>query len=102
MILSRRHQEGRVVEAGLRRIVRPGVGPVLDLDQRRGADAKPSQPRRSLQHTQAEQIAVEIREPVEVARNQPDRADMQRRAAGESGRGRGVGCVHGNLYRRLP
>ena len=41
MVLPRRHQEGGVIEAGRRRIVRLGVGPVLDFDQRHAAGAEP-------------------------------------------------------------
>ena len=66
----------------------------------------PPTPRRArraaLHHREPEQIAIVIRQAIEVARDQTNRADMQRRAAGKGGRGGGIGCVHVNLYWLLP
>ena len=45
-------------------------------------------------HGKPEQVAVIVGQQVEIARDQADRADMQRRAAGEGRRGRGIWCVH--------
>ena len=68
---------------------------MLDLDQRHAADAEASQRAAALEHREPEQIAVVVRQAIEIARDQADGADVERRAAGKGGRGGGIGCVHG-------
>src|SRR5262249_54547536 len=75
-------------------VVGLGVGPMLDVEDRDAAGAEPRSTVGALDHIEPEHVAVIARKLVEVARDQPDAADMQRRAARKGGYGGGIRCVH--------
>ena len=84
-----------MVEARRRRIVGLGVRPVLDFEQRHAAGAEPDEAVAALDDRKSEQALVVAGEKVEIAHDEPDRADMQRGAARKGRRRRWVRGVHG-------
>ncbi len=89
-----RHQECRVIEACLARVVRLGGRVMLQMHERHAAGAQPGSIRAAVQHCEPEHVMIEGDEPVEVPDLEGDSADAQRRAAGESGCRGGVRGVH--------
>ncbi len=78
-------------------VVRFRLGVVLQLDERNTAGAEPHAAVLTMQQVQSDDVAVEFGRAVQVPHPQPDRADMQRSAAGEGGRRRRSGGIHGIL-----
>ncbi len=98
---ARRQQKCGVIEAGGAVVVGLGARRVLELHDRHPAGAQRGARLAVLQHAETDGVAVVSGEPVEVAHLERDRADVQRRAAGEGRRGGGIGCVHGARPGRL-
>jgi hypothetical protein len=84
-------------QAGLARIIRQCARLVLEVHERDAVDAESCTVRVALQHGKANRIAIEARNPVEVAHHQCDRIDRERRRGCRSGRGERARRVHGGL-----
>ena len=91
-----------MIEAGVRGSSGLAPGRCSRCEQGHAAGAKRAPSLLAVEHDEPERVAIEGGEPVEVAHLKPDRADMQRRAAGEGRRWpRGWGRPW-ELYRRSP
>src|SRR5262249_16890400 len=91
-VAARRHQEGGVIEPRAAGVVGLGVGPMLEVNELHAAGAERGGVVAAIDDREPEHVAIEGGDPVEVAHRKADRADMERRAAGE---GRGGGRVWG-------
>src|SRR5258708_5333084 len=74
--------------------------PPLELDEGDAAGAKPRASLGALQLGEPDRAAVERGDPIEVAHDQPDGADVHRRAARKGRMGGSIGRVHAPSYRR--
>src|SRR5262249_42135583 len=96
-----RHEKSSVVEPGFPGVIGLGIGAVLEMHEGDTAGAQGGATFVLVEHRKPKYVAIEGGQAIEITDLEPDGADMQRGAVGESGRGGGVRGVHGALYRHF-